>query len=220
MKRCSFLFVFIITTLFISCKKQQEFVPTKPFIDSITPLFANEGDVVAVYGKYFNGTPSIIINDKVAKVQVTGDVLHVTVPGGAFPSFNDLLAKIQIKASGIADTATAYFYSAHTPRMYSIYPTTVHVGDTITITGAGFVKGRDDMGSIKFFPPWEEWDALAVPGQPFGTVANIIYISDTIIKLTVPVGTRTGILIFLTRLPVFIVGAMGMDMAQPITIIQ
>ncbi|WP_142687235.1 IPT/TIG domain-containing protein [Chitinophaga polysaccharea] len=205
MNQRHFRILCLLSVMLNACNKQPPIqLPSDKFnIDSIRPLFVKEGQSFTVYGKNFSPDPEknvITINGIPVQGNVMGNRIQLKLPTGVFPDSDKLLAQLVLKKEGGPYVDTAYFYSSLTPRIYSVVPTTVRIGDTITITGEGFVKGRDEK-RIRFFPPENEWDSLS--NEKILRCETFI-ISNEIIKVIIPPKARTGIIGLSSTLPLLI----------------
>ncbi|WP_142683603.1 IPT/TIG domain-containing protein [Chitinophaga polysaccharea] len=211
MNQRHFRILCLLSVMLNACNKQPPIqLPSDKFnIDSIRPLFVKEGQSFTVYGKNFSPDPEknvITINGIPVQGNVMGNRIQLKLPTGVFPDSDKLLAQLVLKKEGGPYVDTAYFYSSLTPRIYSVVPTTVRIGDTITITGEGFVKGRDEK-RILFLPATSDGHILLEPGDvPLS--GNVIHVSSSKIKVIVPMKAVSGFLAFPSNLPVLIPGSL------------
>lgn len=197
----------ILMVVMSACEKPKNLIYNggRIRIDSIRPLFVKEGQSFTIYGKNFNPVAAkniLTINNIPAQGNVMEGRIQVTLPTGVFRNADTLLAQLTLKEEGEAYVDTAYFYSSQTPRIYSVAPTTVRIGDTITVKGEGFVEGRDER-AFRFMPPVNEWEHMRGDQILEGKVP---FISDRIVEIIVPEKAKTGVLGLFTSLPVFIPG--------------
>ncbi|MCW3467203.1 IPT/TIG domain-containing protein [Chitinophaga nivalis] len=211
MKTCYLPFLAILLTISACKKNAANLYDNSPIIDSISPLFVAEGETFNIYGKNFSPIAEnndIKINGIPVTGAVTGNSIRAKLPKGVFPDDTTLVAELILKVTGFQKQDTTYFYSNLTPRVYSMAPLTVHIGDTITITGKGFADPRDRKAII-FIPPGD---------QGFGIIGKVTFINNSLIKLVVPPKVVSGELVFFTPINRFIIGN-NIGGRYPITVI-
>lgn len=145
-----------------------------PTVSSFTPGSGAAGTSVTITGSNFTGVNSVTFSDNVSTAfTVNSDTqITVTVPAGA------VSGAITIGKFGCDGTQTASFTVPGTfacATVSAVSPTSVNVGETVTITGANFTG----VNSVKFSN---------------NVNAAFIVVSDTQITATVPAGAVSGAL--------------------------
>jgi hypothetical protein len=147
-------------------------VTTGPAITSLGPTSGSVGTAITIYGTGFGATQSggsVTFNGTLATVHTwTPTGIVASVPTGA------ITGSVVVTAAGQNSNGHAFTVLA-APTISAVQPESADVGESVTISGAGF--GSTPLGS-----------AVTFDGMP----AEVTHWSDTTITAVVPEGASMG----------------------------
>ncbi|MBL0745599.1 IPT/TIG domain-containing protein [Chryseolinea lacunae] len=172
--RIGFVAFLWLTLCFLSCQKEEKFVPLKVF--SVLPADALVGDTIVITGEGFSPDPSV--NGiffpgatRITPIKKTQSQLWVVVPDGATPG----PVMVNILDEEVASSPSLF---VKVPSITKVEPADAWVGDTVTLTG------------VNFRPRAVENRVYFKPGQV--NAATVIGGSSTELKVIVPFTSKVS----------------------------
>jgi len=158
-------------------------------IEEVSPLYAAEGETIAVKGYGFTTLESenkIEINGIPADFSIRGDEVEVSVPEGAFAEHPYEAKLVFENISGHRDTAI--FYYEKYPRVYEFHPARAYPGEIITIEGDYLDTNTNNT------------EILFTSNNSQLLSAEIVRMDNYTIDVKVPAAALSGAIFYVTRL--------------------
>lgn len=122
--------------------QEQKFIANgsaSPQIKSIFPNKAHLGDTISINGLYFSKRSEIFFNELKSYPLISNDTLIKCIVTNNPDINKQKLPKLELKIKNSTQNETIYNdFSLYTPRIDSVRPYEVFIGDTITIYGSHF----------------------------------------------------------------------------------
>jgi hypothetical protein len=143
--------------------KEQKFISNgsaSPQIKSVIPNIAHLGDTITINGLYFSKRSEVFFNELKSYPLISNDTLIRCIVTNNQNINIESLPNLEIKIKNSTQNETIYKdFSLYTPRIDSVRPFNVFLGDTITIHGDHFSTAttgnrlylKNDQGSPSYY---------------------------------------------------------------------